>query len=60
MARWLVERPKVTDTSERFEDVGASAFALHASGALIFGLPEDDNFLVYAPGQWLTVCQAAD
>ena len=65
MARWLVERPgqiRWTDgfTGTQLEDVGATCFALHESGALVFGEPEDEHFRVYAPGQWLTVVPAAE
>ena len=66
MARWLVERPGRTEwvdgvTGTRFEDVGSPSLEVHPSGALIFGTPEDgEAYIVFAPGQWVTVCQEAE
>ena len=53
--RWLVER-----TKDNFDDVGAENMVVLPCGALKFynGLARDpQDILVYASGQWLTVCE---
>jgi hypothetical protein len=51
--RWLVER-----TRDSFDDVGAENVRIE-SGCLVFrdGLSDSEPILIYAAGQWLTVCQ---
>ena len=50
--RWLVER-----TRDNFDDVGAAGLEVLPCGALEF-VDEDGRLtLLYAPGQWLTVCE---
>ena len=53
--RYLVERSK-----DVFEDVGAAGLTVLPCGALEFIDDKDDLTLLIAPGQWLTVCEAAE
>ncbi|WP_159083916.1 hypothetical protein [Nocardioides terrigena] len=56
--RWLVERSR-----DNFEDVGAESLTVLDCGALKFwngSLFAPKDVIYIAPGQWITVCEAAE
>jgi hypothetical protein len=60
--RWLVER-STTHDGQTMEDVGAERMVVLPCGALQFyngSLFEPKDIILFAPGAWLTVCEAPE